>query len=335
MRFGTFFPVPHLNLIDIIETTMAQYPYESLSDEEFESLTIRIAKELFGIASKTYSPGKDGAKDSWFKGTAEKFPSQASPWTGTFILQAKHTKTLNASCSDKNFSVNKSSIIDKEIKRLIEIQKKTPFDSYIIFTNRKLPGEAHSAILKKLKDGLGIQNVEIIGREQIDTYLTDYGYIADQFGLYKFSTPLRFYEKDLKEVILVFDEQRKVISENAEDYITTMDLIDKQKKNSLNNLSQDYFDFMMTHSNQYFNDIQLFLTDPKNDAYLKMYSNTVSDLQAKILLERDRFQEFQSLLEHLVEFVVANNHDKLKDLRRIVRVFVHFMYFNCDIGKTK
>jgi hypothetical protein len=47
---------------------MNQYPYENLTDEEFENLVIRIGKEILGIGCKTFSVGKDGAKDSWFTG---------------------------------------------------------------------------------------------------------------------------------------------------------------------------------------------------------------------------------------------------------------------------
>jgi len=313
---------------------MKQYPYENLSDEEFENLIIRIGKEVLGIGCKTFSIGKDGAKDSWFTGKAECFPSKEAPWSGRFNLQAKHTKFQNASCSDNNFSVNKTSVLSKEIIRLKEVMKATPFDNYIIFTNRKLSGGTHSTIVKMLQAGLGIQNVEIIGREDLDSYLTDYPHIADQFGLYRFQTPLRFYEKELKDVIIVFSEQSKSISTEVKSYITSFIVINKEKKNELNNLSEDYFEFLKNHSLQYFEDIEKFLRDPKNEPYMKMYSNTVSDLQDAITIERNRFNEFEHVIKHLVEYTVGNNEDKLKDLRKIVRVFIHFMYFNCDIGKT-
>lgn len=313
---------------------MNQYQYENLTDEEFENLVIRIGKEVLGIGCKTFSVGKDGAKDSWFTGKAEYFPSKVAPWTGTFNLQAKHTKVQNASCSDNDFSVNQSSVLSKEIARIKEVTKTTPFDNYIIFTNRKLSGGAHPTIVKILQDGLGIQNVEIIGREQIDTYLTDYPHIADQFGLYKFQAPLRFYEKELRDVIIVFSEQSKAISTEAKSYITSFTIIDKEKKNELNNLSKDYFEFLKNHSLKYFEKIEKFLRDPKNEPYMKMYSNTVSDLQAQIILERNRFTDFMHLIEHLVAFTIGNYDGEMKDLRKIVRVFIHFMYFNCDIGKT-
>ena len=211
--------------------------------------------------------------------------------------------------------------------------KTTPFDNYIIFTNRKLTGVTHPIIVKMLQVGLGIQNVDIIGREDLDSYLTDYPQIANQFGLYKFQAPLRFYEKDLRDVIIVFSEQSKAISTEAKSYITSFTVIDKEKKNELNNLSKDYFEFMKDHSLQYFKEIEKFLRDPKNEPYMKMYSNTVSDLQEAITIERIRFNEFEHIIKHLIVYTVGNNEDKLKDLRKIVRVFIHFMYFNCDIGK--
>lgn len=313
---------------------MQQYPYENLTDEEFENLVIRIGKEVLGIGCKTFSIGKDGAKDSWFKGTAYYFPSKTAPWSGTFNLQAKHTKVLNASCSDNDFSVNQTSVLTKEIIRLNEVMKTTPFDNYIIFTNRKLSGGTHPTIVKMLQAGLGIKNVEIIGREDLDSYLTDCPHIADQFGLYKFQAPLRFYEKELREVIIVFSEQRKTISTEAKSYIKSFTVIDKQKKNELNNLSKDYFEFLKSHSLQYFEEIEKFLRSPNNEPYMKMYSNSVSDLQGAITVERNRFNEFEHIIEHIITFTVTNNEDKLMDIRRIVRVFLHFMYFNCDIGKT-
>ncbi len=314
---------------------MNQFPYENLTDEEFENLVIRICKEILGIGCKTFSVGKDGVKDSWFTGTAQHFPSSVAPWIGTFNIQAKHTKAYNASCSGNEFSVNKTSVLTKEIARLNEIKTSTPFDNYIIFTNRKLSGGNHPTIVKILQDGIGIQNAEIIGREQIDAYLNDYSHIAYQFGLDKFISPLRFYEKDLREIIIIFSEQTKAISTEARSYITNFTIIAKEKKNELNNLSKDYFEFLKSHSLQYFEEIENFLRDPKNETYQRMYSNTVSDLQAKIILNRNSFTSFMRLIEHLVDYTVESNGDKLKDLRKIVRVFIHFMYFNCDIGKTE
>ena len=135
-------------------------------------------------------------------------------------------------------------------------------------------------------------------------------------------------------MIIIFAEQSKDISTEAKSYITNFTLIDKERKNELNDLSKDYFEFIKIHSIQHFDEIENFLREPINEKYTRMYSNTVSDLQAKIILERSRFTDFMHLIEHLVDYIVENNEEKLLDLRKIVRVFIHFMYFNCDIGKT-
>lgn len=314
---------------------MNQFPYENLNDEEFEHLVISICQKILGVGCKTFSTGVDGARDSWFTGTAENYPSKAKPWSGTFNIQAKHTKTFNASCSDNDFSVNQTSTLKKEIKRLNEIIPTSPFDNYLIFTNRKLSGGTHPKIVQLLQTGIGIVNAEIIGREEIDTFLTNYPQIAYQFGFYKFLSPLRFYEKDLRDVIVIFNEKKDLLSNEAGNYLTNFTIINKEEKNEINSLGKAYFDFLLEHSIDNFKDIERFLKDPKNEQYRKMYVNTVSDLQAKITLERDKFNGFEMLIEHLIEYVVDNNEDKLRDLRKIVRVFIHFMYFNCDIGKTK
>lgn len=312
---------------------MNHFPFENLPYTEFEDLVIRVCKEILGIGCKTFSAGRDGAKDSWFTGTAQYFPSTGKPWSGTFCIQAKHTSVPNASCSDNDFSVNNTSVLSKEIKRLQEEIKENPFENYIVFTNRKLSGEKVS-LIKRLKDEIGVKEADIIGREQLNTYLNNYPQIAAQFGLHKFIAPLRFFEKDLKDVIVVFAEQTKDIAKEASDYIKNFNLIDKEKKNELNSLSKEYFEFINTHSLSYFKQIEVFLREPRNSKYTGMYSRTVSDLQAKIILERDRFSDFMHLIEHLIEFVVHNNLTELNDLRDKVRVFVHFMYFNCDIGKS-
>lgn len=314
---------------------MNEYPYENLSDEEFEDLVIRICKEVLGIGCKTFSAGKDSAKDSWFTGKAQYFPSTTEPWEGVFCIQAKHTKVVNASCSDNGFSVNKTCTLNKEITRLKKIIEIDPFDNYLIFTNRKLSGYAYPKIVKMLQQGLGLGNAEIIGREQINTYLTDYPHIADHFGLHRFIAPLRFYESDLRDMILIFSESITEITDDAKDYIKSFAVTEKEHKNELNNLSKEYFDFMKNHSLQYFKDIESFLRDPKNDDYQKMYSNTVSDLQEVITIERANFNQFEHIIKHLCDRVISNHKQVLNDKRSIVRVFIHFMYFNCDIGRTK
>jgi hypothetical protein len=109
----------------------------------------------------------------------------------------------------------------------------------------------------------------------------------------------------------------------------------KEKCTNFAASSKEYFEFIKNRSLQYFEEIERFLHDPKNEVYTKMYSNTVSDLQASIILERNKFDEFERVIEHIVNVVANLDDDNLRNLREIIRVFVHFMYFSCDIGRTE
>jgi hypothetical protein len=311
---------------------MNTYPLENLTWQEFEELVILICQEILGIAAQKFADGKDGARDSSFNGTANRYPSENKPWNGVFIIQAKHTKTINASTSDNDFFENQTSLIKKEIKRLKQVKENEGIDNYIIFTNRKHSGTKYSEVIQHVKDELEIENVEIIGKELIELYLNKYPYIAHNIGLSKFMFPLRFREKNIKEVILAFSDAIEDLTNNVEHYLQDYTQISKERKNDLNNLAKVYFEFIKDHSLPYFKQIEEFLKSPSNTVFTRKYSNTVSDLQAKIVLERDRFGEFQHLLEHIIEYVVENNKEDLEDFSSVVRVFVHFMYFNCDIG---
>lgn len=310
-----------------------EYPYDKLYWQEFENVVIDICREILGIAAKKFSDGPDGGRDSKFEGTADKYPSSSAPWSGKFIIQAKHADSPIASCSDSDFFGNKSSSVEKEIIRLKRLKQEDPFENYLLFTNRKLSAGKHAEIKEKLRNELGIDNVCIIGKEEIDSYITDP--IIDKFGLSKYLLPLRFFEKDIQDVIVIFHEQGESITGSS--YLPSTDFrnVSKEEKNRLNNLSERYFKYIKDSSLSHFSKVEAFLKDPRNSEYANYYENTVSDLQGIIHTRRSEFAEFEQVIEKLVDKIVYSDFDRLKDIRRMVRVFIHFMYFNCDIGEKE
>ena len=312
-----------------------KYQYENLNEIDFENLIIAICQNILGIGCKTFSQGKDEGKDSWFEGKAENFPSCASQWEGVFVIQAKHTTSSEASCSDNNFYKNQTSIVSKEINRLLEVQKQHPFDNYLLFTNRKLTGGEHPEITNRLISELNIKNADVVGKEQLDSYLASYPKIVLQFGLHKFNAPERFYEKDIQEVILLFSDVNDYLNFTPCNSSNSLLNIDKKEKNLLNDLSDEYFDFIKKQSLPYFVEIEKFLKDPKNKRYTLKYQNTIADLQAYIIQHRGEFPSFMEIIEHIVNTIVDLDKEEIKDRRNLFRIFVHFMYFNCDIGKIK
>ncbi len=113
--------------------TIIKYPLHNLVDKEFETLVALICEEILGTGTIVFSDGKDGGRDAKFTGTANRFPSEADPWNGKFIIQAKHTTKPEASCSDRSFNT----ILKKELPRLRKLKEDGKVDCYLLVYQQK------------------------------------------------------------------------------------------------------------------------------------------------------------------------------------------------------
>lgn len=86
----------------------------NLYNPQFEELVCHICKYILGTGVFAFSTGPDGGRDGSFEGTAEQFPSNKKPYSGKFVIQAKHTTNPTAKCSDSDFT----QIIKEEILRI-------------------------------------------------------------------------------------------------------------------------------------------------------------------------------------------------------------------------
>lgn len=300
-----------------------KYPLEYLTDNDFEILVALICSEILGTGTIVFSEGKDGGRDAEFNGTANNYPSKIEPWRGKIIIQAKHTQRTNASCSESDFqSILKTSVIPA----IQKLKKKNQIDYYLLFTNRKLSGVQHPKIEDIFGTNTGIEN-RVIGLEQIELWINSYPSIAKKLNLNKLLLPLNFDENDLRLIVNSFsklDKKKGELSKIPENR-------DIENKNKLNALSKEYFDNVIKKNLIYFGQIRAFLTDLINKEYLDKYENTIDDINAKIIVHRTDFEKFEMILEFLYDFIVENNLE-LKNKRRLVRLFLHYMYYNCDIG---
>lgn len=313
---------------------MTRFSLEQLSEDEFEHLVCSICKYLFGEGVHAFAKGRDAKRDGYFEGKAICFPSTSAPWEGKMIFQAKHTTKLDASCSDKDFFHNNSSIIKKEIRELKDVllDKHETIDCYLIFTNRKLTGDIHPEIKRYLKEELGIENADIIGLEDINNYINRYKDLIKEYHLSEFMIPDRFYEDDIRQVIILFDKKVNFeeIEPKKDDSLT---YIDKPNKNKLNDINDEYFSEIKNFSVPYFKQIDDFLKDPINKDLKRMYINTVADLRGYVH-KNIEVHSFKSLLEAIIERVLGNDdREPIFQHRALVRIFVHYMYWNCDIGR--
>ena len=308
---------------------MRKFPLHYLNEDDFENLTILICNKILGVATIPFAKGKDGGEDGRFTGRANCFPSEAEPWNGKIIIQAKHTSKENASCSDSSFST----ILKKEVLLAIQkLKKNNEIDYYLLFTNRKLTGIQDNKIEFLIDVQTNIPNY-IIANEKIYNFLQEYPDIVQNAKLNDLLKPLEFDESDLKEIIIAFHEviSKKNIFNNPVDFSK----IDLEEKNRLNNLGKEYFEHVVKKDFEYFGQIETFLSSPINATLCELYEDTVSELHAKIILRREEYIGLEDMLDDFYAYVVNNNQNDLKGKKRLVRALLHYMYCQCDIGKKK
>lgn len=307
------------------------YRLELLSDDVFENLINRICQDILGTGVISFTPGKDGGKDGKFTGTADNFPSKSLPWTGKFIIQAKHTANPIASCSDSEFNT----IMGKEIKKMKKLKDDGDVDCYLIFTNRKYTGVSGEALLSKIRTETDISNVELIGKETInDRYLKGNSNIIKEFNLDLNHIPFDFSEEEIKNIITEFKGQLPKLTENLEADINKIkfdfDRIKVEEKNKKNNLSKDYFENeILSHSLQDFEKIQSFLSNTRNDDIKEQYFDIAAELRNVIQLKRSNFALFEEVFIYIYKKICDGSDIRGK---RHIYTLLHYMYYECLIG---
>lgn len=300
-----------------------KYPLENIDDKEFEDLVALICERILGMGTIVFSLGKDGGKDAKFIGKANNFPSKSAPWNGKIIIQTKHTVRPNASCSDSDFQ----RILKNEvIPAITKLKENNEIDYYLLFTNRKLSGIKDKKIEDLFSEETNIEN-RVIGLERINLWLKEYPEIAKTLNLNRLLLPLEFYEDDLKDIILAFSK----LEIKKGDFPEIPEERNIERKNELNKLSKDYFDNVIKRNMPYFEQISNFLQNPDNKDLLEKYNNTIDDLNEEIIIYRNEYDKFEMIINHLYK-IVLDKFSKLNSKRRLIRIFLHYMYYNCDIG---
>lgn len=307
---------------------MRDYRLHSLHEESFEELVRHICREILGVGTLAFSKGRDGGKDGRFEGIAERYPSSRDPWKGKFVIQAKHTGNPIAKCSDRDFWENKTSVLAKEKKKLIRLRKAGEVDNYLLFTNRALTAGIEKKIVDELQGDTGIDKVAILGLESLTEYLNQYPAIVRHVGLELFGGPIRFNAEDIKRVVLAFQGREDASrTESGEDY----EYVEMERKNALNNLRREDFEFIQENSEPYFAQIRDFLGHPINEETAVIYRDIAAEMNHKIHSKRDDFGSFSEVFELLYDRVVKAEPDLRP--RELIWVFLHFMYVHCDLGR--
>lgn len=306
-----------------------------ISDDTFEALTISLCEIYLGASVTGFAKGRDGGKDGRFDGKARNYPNEVQPWEGLFVIQAKHTSSTEASFSDTEFSgKSDNSAITKEIEKIKNLKLRQEVDYYMFFANRKLTGGLEEQIRKRIVDETGIKNVAIIGIEKLSSWLSQNPNIIKKFELDKYIVAFDFYDKDIRDMIIVFNQKTPLINLLTTIEDTDLEYIEKDVKNRLNELTQEYFDNQIKNTSlKFFKQIDDFLEDPINTDYMLMYLNFSDELNRKIDVVRSRFREFEQIFVYMYDTIFDRHEEELKKFRPLIWIFLHHMYYNCHIGK--
>jgi hypothetical protein len=312
-----------------------KFAYEDLSDDQFEKLIVLLCQRLLGISVQGFAKGRDGGRDAKFVGTAELHPSKSSPWTGTTIVQAKHTNGINRNFSESDFFsvTSKTTILGKEIPRIKKLRETKQVDNYMLFANRRLAGNAESEIRKYLSEQCAIstESVYLCGLEQLELWLKQFPDVASLAQLDPIDSPLIVSPDDLSEIVQALAKQWDEIKGLLDD--PPSERIPYEAKNVLNNMSGEYAEAQRRRYLKETPQIRTFLAAPENLELLRLYESVVDEFELKIITKRGHYRKFDDVMEYLIDLLFGRDA-VLRKQKRLTRTLLFYMYWNCDIGKV-
>jgi len=111
---------------------MPDYDLSGLSSRSFEKLIQAIAGKVLGPGTVTFGDGPDGGREATFEGRMD-YPSQADPWEGYCVIQAKFLQRPKDPGSDGRWAFKQ---LEAELKAFADREKRRRRpDYYILATN--------------------------------------------------------------------------------------------------------------------------------------------------------------------------------------------------------
>ena len=313
-----------------------KYAYEDLSPEQFERLIVLLCQSLLGISVQGFATGPDGGRDAKFVGTAELHPSKVAPWSGTTIIQAKHTNGYNRHFSESNFfsATAANTVLGKEIPRIIKLRECNQLDHYMLFANRRLSANAEANIRSHIATTCTISesSIYLCGVEQLELWLKRFGDIAKLADLDPIDSPLIVSPDELAEVVEALARNKTEVAAVLDDPPTHR--ISYEQKNTVNKMTAEYARAIRQKYLKETAQIRTFLSAPENIDLLRSYEAVVDEFQLKIIAKKKEYQTFDEVMEYLIDLLFARDPVLRQSAhKRLTRAVLFYMYWNCDIGE--
>jgi hypothetical protein len=221
----------------------------------------------------------------------------------------------------------------EELPRIQALKVSGELEVYLLATNRKKSGNADAHLTVLVKGILGHDKIAVLGLEDLTRHLDSNQDLVGQFKLNVNRGPLLFVPEDLVALINAF-------STESPDYLSFSKLGDDfsltkfEEKNRLNNVSEELGESIEDDSLPYFDRIEEFLQKPQNDELRLKYYALTNEIKQKLIAENASSVGLAVALAELYDIVISR-HSELSSNRRLITVFLHYMYYTCDIGRKR
>jgi hypothetical protein len=204
----------------------------------------------------------------------------------------------------------------------------------MIFANRRLAGNAQTAIIAYISGSTGIPptSIYLCGLEQLEVWLKTFPDVATLANLDLVDSPLIVSPDDLAEIVHAFARQRDSIKAVLDDP-PILRVVSYEQKNAINNMTKEYAAEQRKKYLKETAQIQAFLAAPENSDLLQLYESVVDEFQLKITAKRKDYQTFDAVMEYLVDLLFGRDPIlRQRAHKRLTRAVLFYMYWHCDIG---
>lgn len=175
--------------------------------------------------------------------------------------------------------------------------------------------------------GIGSRGKQIINVDNRTTHIYPQTYenlVKTHIG------SITFDPNTLRDVIVAVADVYDEIEQRPADF----DSISIEKKNSLNNLSQDFYANIIARDYEpYFHELDVFLTQKASEDLQGLVGKIVRSLNKKIMIGHKDFESFEHLLMSIEEALLDSQYTSLRGKEDSISLFLFYLYANCFIGR--
>ncbi|HCG8289265.1 TPA: hypothetical protein NJ528_003356 [Vibrio parahaemolyticus] len=141
---------------------------------------------------------------------------------------------------------------------------------------------------------------------------------------------ITFNPVQLREVVEIISDNYEDIEQSPRDF----DSISIEKKNVLNNLSQEFYNDVIARDYEpYFMELDIFFRQRASEDLQKLVGKITRSLNRNIRSTSNELDRFESLLASIENSLLDSQFEELNGKEDSITLFLYYLYANCFIGR--